>query len=307
MAGAKEMAIIDGYFRQQVEAAAKRAWQGGPAVVGSVVGNDSTQAERESFRRRTLLTFERTIGTPDYLPAEWFLLGAACAHATARVAIYKSGFDGYGTGLAISRWLFITNHHVIDSAQTAATSIAEFCFWKRKGEVLPPVQMMFDPARFFQTSPELDVTVVALAQTWGHRCPLIPESGKALVGEPLNVVQHPLGGPQMIAVRNNLLTDVVGDFLHSTTDTEPGSSGSGVFNDQWQLAAIHHAGVPRMNAAGEPLLRDGRPWPGTRDTIDEIDWIKNESVRVSSVVAWLRSLHLRMPEQALLSEAIARQ
>ena len=38
---------------------------------------------------------------------------------------------------------------------------------------------------------------------------------------------------------------------------EPGSSGSPVLNMQWELAALHHSGVPSKNEQGQILLRDG--------------------------------------------------
>ena len=31
--------------------------------------------------------------------------------------------------------------------------------------------------------------------------------------------------------------------MHYSADTEPGSSGSPVFNDQWEVVALHHASV----------------------------------------------------------------
>lgn len=48
-----------------------------------------------------------------------------------------------------------------------------------------------------------------------------------------------------------------GDFLHYRTDTAPGSSGAPVFNDQWQVVALHRAGVWATNDAGQILAIDG--------------------------------------------------
>ena len=55
----------------------------------------------------------------------------------------------------------------------------------------------------------------------------------------------------------------------STVSAERGSSGSPVFNDQWEIVALHHAGVPA---------------PGH----DELGGIINEGVRVSRLLAFLR-------------------
>ena len=45
-----------------------------------------------------------------------------------------------------------------------------------------------------------------------------------------------------IALHDNNVTYVYDRVIRYNTDTEGGSSGSPVFNDQWQLCALHHAG-----------------------------------------------------------------
>jgi len=110
------------------------------------------------------------------------------------------------------------------------------------------------------------------------------------VGEWVNIVQHPGGEPQKVALRENEVVDVFDDWMHYTTDTGPGSSGSPVLNDQWEVAALHHSGVPRVDDEGCPLLRTGEPWDGSTETEDLIDWVANEGVRVSRIVAWLEGV-----------------
>jgi V8-like Glu-specific endopeptidase len=56
------------------------------------------------------------------------------------------------------------------------------------------------------------------------------------------IIQHPQGGPKQIALTANQVVNVYEHRLQYTTDTLPGSSGSPVFNDDWQVIAIHHAG-----------------------------------------------------------------
>ena len=72
---------------------------------------------------------------------------------------------------------------------------------------------------------------------------LINRSGKALLGERVSIIQHPQGNTKQIAIRENEVIDIFSDFIHYSTDTQPGSSGSPVFNDQWQVVGLHHAGV----------------------------------------------------------------
>lgn len=192
----------------------------------------------------------------------------------------------------------MTNNHVLRSADEALTAEAQFDYQENaSGDLLPVHAFRFDPATFFVTDAALDFTVVAVADASARGQPiarypwikLIPTLGKAEKGDPLNIIQHPRGGLKQIALRNNeviVIPDGKPDFLYYTTDTEPGSSGSPCFNDQWELIALHHSGVPRMD--GSRILRkDGAPWNEDEDDPALIDWIANEGGRVSAIVASL--------------------
>ena len=59
---------------------------------------------------------------------------------------------------------------------------------------------------------------------------------------------HAQGGPKQVAIRSNFYFDRVStkeqpDRIRYLTDTEPGASGSPVFDDRWQVVALHHASV----------------------------------------------------------------
>jgi V8-like Glu-specific endopeptidase len=58
----------------------------------------------------------------------------------------------------------------------------------------------------------------------------------------VTIIQHPSGGPKQIALNENRVTNIYRHYLQYTTDTLPGSSGSPVFNDDWKVVALHHAG-----------------------------------------------------------------
>ncbi len=102
--------------------------------------------------------------------------------------------------------------------------------------------------------------------------PLLPLSGKGLDGEWVTIIQHPGGMPKQMAVRACRIVELdEGDrdsrFIHTTTDTEPGSSGAPVLNDQWQVVQIRRQSDPptwrrdrkRLEEDREP--ENGSPQP----------------------------------------------
>jgi endonuclease G len=59
----------------------------------------------------------------------------------------------------------------------------------------------------------------------------------------VNVIQHPFGGPKRVALRNNLIYDCSFPKLRYFAGTALGSSGAPVFNDNWQVIALHRASM----------------------------------------------------------------
>src|SRR5262249_30789464 len=76
--------------------------------------------------------------------------------------------------------------------------------------------------------------------------------------------------------------DVFDEFLHYEADTQPGSSGSPVFNDQWELVALHHASVP---APEHP----------------ELGKFVNEGIRISRLLAFIGAQDYTDQQRALVS------
>jgi endonuclease G len=271
--------------------------------------------DREQLAVARLVTtvgLERVIGKKDFLGIEFLELALAVSRFVGRIQVRSrpGPAEGYGTGFMVSPQLLLTNNHVLRSAAEARYSEVEFDYQNdRYGRPLPVVTYALDPATFFVTDPALDFALVAVSPRsqggnialkrygWSR---LIGAEGKALHGDPLNIIQHPRGEPKQIVLRSNELVDLLDVFAHYVTDTEPGSSGSPVYNDQFEVVALHHSGVPATDAAGNLLDVDGNVW---RDGMDpaRIQWVANEGIRVSRLVAHLRSLQLP-PAQAKLRD-----
>lgn len=253
---------------------------------------------------------ERVMGKPDFLGINFLELALAVSRFVGRIRIQPSPSrtTGFGTGFMVSPRLLLTNNHVLGAPQDAVHSEVEFDYqYDRNGRLLPVVVYGLDPRTFFLTSRELDYTLVAVREQsldgvevkrygWSR---LIGEQGKALLGDSLNIIQHPKGEVKQIVLRSNQLVDLFDDFAHYVTDTEPGSSGSPVYNDQWEVVALHHSGVPKMEN-GNYIAKDGSIWKPGMDP-DDLDWVANEGIRVSRLVDHIMSQPLA-PEQRWLRE-----
>ena len=162
----------------------------------------ATEAARERPASASVMALERILGRSDLMSVNYLEIGLQAARCVGRISIRtRTGqVRGYGTGFTVSPRLLITNNHVLDSAGQAATSRVEFNFQEDPaGNPVQAVVLNLEPERFFITDEALDFTVVALADRaadgseLGRFCwlPLIEEQGKVLVGEYLNIIQHP--------------------------------------------------------------------------------------------------------------------
>jgi endonuclease I len=212
----------------------------------------------------------------------------------------------------VSPRLFLTNNHVLPAKQDAVHSVVEFDYQlDTLGRLLPVREFRLDPDAFYMTSQKLDFTLVAVQPmaldntelrlfAWLR---LIGAEGKILIGDPVNIIQHPNGRPKQIAFRNNRLLDLLDLYEHYETDTEPGSSGSPVFNDQWEVVALHHSGVPRMKD-GQILAKDGSVWKDGMDP-EQIDWVANEGIRISRLVSHVEKQKLSGEQARLRDEMLS--
>ncbi|GAA2932989.1 hypothetical protein GCM10011428_58210 [Streptomyces violaceus] len=241
------------------------------------------------------LGLERLIGRNNLTPVAFLEEGVQVSRSVGRITISGPG-GGHGTGFMVSPSLLLTNNHVLGDTQEAGRSKVAFAFQDgADGNPLVPAVFQLEPLRCFVTDRALDYTLVAVAPRGAQgealssygRLILSEAQGKAVIGEFVNIIQHPRGEPKQIALRENQIVDVLERFLHYESDTREGSSGSPVFNDQWEVVALHHSAVPKTDAEGRPLSVDGTVWRPEMGE-QQLAWRANEGVRISRV---LRSLH----------------
>lgn len=280
--------------------------------VAAVVGVDAVKAGRivdyvpphevglsEPQRRKAEALQGRTV---DYVGVAWLDAARTASKAVARIAT-RDG-QPLGTGFLTSSRLLITNNHVIGDPRAAAGLVAEFRYELGVDQTSPsPVRFEFDPGAFFVTddTDDLDFTLLAVGRPLDGAstlapfgiCPLSASAAKHSVGEPVNIVQHPDGDVKQVVVRENRILHRGDAVLHYLADTEPGASGSPVFNDEWQVVALHHWGEPHRerSARGGALLRTD----------------VNEGIRASAIVEELkkRAPRLDANQRRLLEEALS--
>lgn len=308
-----------GMPEEVIESTVDAATRPGRAGAGRPAAAEAGPLESRAAAAR--IGLERIIGANELLAIRYLDAGQRAGRAVGRIVIRtQSGTPlGYGTGSLVSPSLLMTNNHVISSSDLAVKSTVEFNF-QLGLDGAQPVKVVFGlrPDLFFATSPEnkLDMTMVAVApqsedgsklSAFGFN-PLSAIQDEILAGESVTIIQHPSGEPKQIALRENRvlkLPNVEDRFLYYETDTAPGSSGAPVFNDQWEVIALHHSGFPRRDAQGRILAVDGRVW---REEWGDhrIDWVANEGVRVAAIREFLRGLGgLSAAQVRLRDEAVS--
>jgi len=259
------------------------------------------------------LLLEAQIGvSDDIISIEFLEAGLLAARPVGRVSVFNDLW--LGSGFLVGKGLFLTNHHVLRTPDTAAASAVRFNYEDNKfGKHLPASEFFFKPEEFWLTNEDLDYTLVALSEfddagthidSFGWH-PL-KKAGKILQGMPVNIVQHPDGDWKSIALHNShfLLVDDgsdADDFCWYTGDTRKGSSGSPVFSSDWEVVALHHKAIPqflengrikmRGKDAGDMSEAEFQKYP------EKAEYIANEGIRASRLLGSIESAALETAAQ----------
>jgi len=148
-----------------------------------------------------------------------------------------------GTGFMFSPGLVMTNNHVISSQQEAMATTYTFNYQLNNKDELSSTHIAHaHPNGIFFTNAELDYTVLQVtdAPLLGTKLSLVDK-----VMEPhtrVAIIQHPGGDVKQISMQNNFVTYADKKVVQYTTSTLPGSSGSPVFNNHFEVVAIHCKG-----------------------------------------------------------------
>ena len=124
-----------------------------------------------------------------------------------------------------------------------------------------PASVPLDPGSLFVTNAELDFTFCGVSGLEHLGVVPVERDGHLIMpSEYVNIIQHPRGRPKEVALQDNRVVKVDHVVVHYSCDTEPGSSGSPVFDNQWRLVALHHASVATDAASGGRAAWLARGW-----------------------------------------------
>ena len=287
---------------RSVERAAtrKELGAGGPGAADS-------EARRTAFNERARLkailpsfepsAFERRIGSWDPVLLPPTERAKAAGRPVARLVEpgrASQSWDGFATGFLVAPDLLLTNWHVFADPTEARGCAAQFLYEAGGAPGGFDPVLALEPDRFFLADQTLDFCLVGVAEAPAGLslgfARLFETRPKILKGDAVNIIQHPEGGLKQYAVTQNRLIDILeGEgLLHYEADTLEGSSGAPAYNSDWELVALHHASIPKRRD-GRVLALDGNEWTSDMGD-DQVHWIANEGIRISSIIQKLRSL-----------------
>ncbi len=211
------------------------------------------------------IKLESVFGFDSFKTYKWYMTGAARCKGVVRIG--RDSSFGFGTGFLLNgsncnesfgeELLVLTNAHVLSnnpahSFLTPDKAVIIFEALNRDEE--------FKIQEIIWSSPpeELDATIVRFKKEDESRLKALTKDINAYplsislpqIQEPpserVYIIGHPNGGTLQLSLQDNILLDHENPKLHYRTPTEYGSSGSPVFNDQWELIGLHHGSNERM-------------------------------------------------------------
>jgi V8-like Glu-specific endopeptidase len=207
---------------------------------------------------------ERVLGVDRYLSLTWYRTGLKRCRAVAR--IQTADDQGVGTAFLVAGpdlhpdlpgLVVVTNGHVVPEDLRPGHAHVAFHGLDddpgRQGRFRAIRQWWYQPS----AAGGLDTTILELD---GYPQDVVPTPlAVRMPAKPLRhrrayVIGHPGGSAQpQFSLQDNILLDYDHRVLHYRSPTEGGSSGSPVFDDEWRLIGLHHAGgarMPQLNRAG---------------------------------------------------------
>lgn len=204
-------------------------------------------------------------GSNTLLGIAFLSVGLSRSRSICRIrASFPGGKEFVGTAALIGPNLLLTNHHVLhdweNRDRAARTAEAWFGFEDDEAGLSRQLTIVGCDATTIVGERAHDWAVVRTTKAPPSDTPVLLLRGAPApqVNDYVFIIQHPDGGPKMIALSHNLVRSVTNDVLQYWTDTKSGSSGAPVFNRHWQVVGLHHHWVEAPAEDGVDYRNQGR-------------------------------------------------
>ncbi len=246
--------------------------------------------------------------------------GLKCSKSICRVNVKDDENNPIesGTGFVIKGGYLVTNCHVLNLSNHDFTAFSNVEFnvqYDINGDPMDTVRFNLEPDKFLFHSEKYDLSIVKIADKDSKSTTNLEEFGYLKISEKydsdnpfLSIIQHPGGDYKKIVLRENyqIKYDEIKDFLKNeqsvehliwyATNTTNGSSGSPVFNDKWNLIAIHHSGVPIMKDGKyeciDGIYRTKEQLIVMRNYRDQIRYKANEGIKIDYLIHLLKEKNI---------------
>ena len=194
---------------------------------------------------------EKVFGTDKTVTLKWYEMGLTRTRSVARVE--RLNGKGHGTGWLVNASdffpgrqgvLLLTNAHVVNAGGTGGALTPDQAQANFQG--LGKIFEFEDEIVWSSPPDQLDATFLAFKNETPAAEPMPLSPRKVRLGVPpprVYIIGHPEGRDIELSLHDNKLLGCSERLVHYRTPTEPGSSGSPVFEDTaWRVVALHHAG-----------------------------------------------------------------
>jgi len=224
-----------------------------PAAAAAVVADDAAY-------------LEGVFGDDLYRSVRWYRAGLEASKSVVRV-VRPLGAT-VGTGFVVpGEWLYgpwgpslvvVTNFHVTNRAGAHPGRPPEqlrVVYEDQPPEVAIESILWESPFCGVGTNPPptVDTAVLKPAKAPASMPSYLVRDGAGPgVGDRLYVIGYPLGQDLSFSLQDNKIVGSGNEVVHYRSPTRPGSSGSPLFDGEWHLVGLHHAGKEDLARLDDP-------------------------------------------------------